>query len=1727
MGGGNGGGGSSSGKEKKEEHKYKYVKDAKDLLDQIGEDIYKIANDAALKYENELHGHLSKATFSNGERVHGDNPCKLNYQFDTYVTTTVIQPCKHKSGKRLSEVHNGECDKKKIKDSEKDSEGACAPFRRLHICDKNLEQIKPHTITATHNLLVDVCMAAQFEGASIKGYHPQYDEQYPGSVSTMCTMLARSFADIGDIIRGKDLYIGNKKERARLEENLKKIFKKIHDDVTTTNGKNVEALKTRYEHDDPDYYQLREDWWALNRKEVWKAITCEAGNDSQYFRHTCGDEKKPSLTPNKCRCVIGDVPTFFDYVPQYLRWFEEWAEDFCRKRKKKIENAIDKCREQVKDGKKLYCDLNGYNCEETARGKNKFAPDSNCNKCSVACKPFTNWIDNQKQEFDKQKEKYNEEIKKALNPNGRTTTAYGQTTINNLYVKDFYEKLREDYGKVETFLEKLSREGICQSAPHVEKETADAANFTKGNVDKTFSHTEYCRACPWCGLEQQEDGKWKRLEDMNKCAKEIEKTYNEEDTTTIPILTPDTTKRNIVEKYRNFCNSSDGNNGGQIKNWQCHYEGLNNNNCILGKWEDFKGNEDVKSYDVFFYNSIIEMLNDSIEWKKNLKICINNKSQTCKELCHDKCKCYKNWIKQKKKELDGIKDHFGKQKDIEDPTQRDITLRGILNYTFLNDIKEAYAKPEQVTKIQELLGMKFNDELDLFKKEIIIEEFLKEEQQKADECLKTHENPCPPQQPPPAGEDSVARSLQPADTAGRSNTASDAEVAEEEEEEEEDEEEDGHQEEKAEVKESQEPDKGPQAEDTTEKVCKIVDKELTTPGNLKQACSLKYGPGGKEKFPNWKCIPSGSDNTTTGKSGDATTTTSSDSGSICVPPRRRRLYVTPLTKWASDETTKAGSQETSGTSSPSEGKTASDSSDQTTSQSEAQTASQDPSEKLRDAFIESAAVETFFLWHKYKAENTKKPDATLGGGAQLQQPPVVDDDNNPQKKLEGGEIPNDFLRLMFYTLGDYRDILFSGDKDKKNGYNDIITGDKEIQKRESKIKETIDKVFSNNDSSSAPRGTSLPNSVTSPQNSDKRTALWGDFAQYIWNGMICALTYTEKSVSGGEGKTSITQDPNLKTALLDTEGKKPKKDNYQYKTAKLDENSGTEDPKSTGSLGTSGEKTTLVDFISRPPYFRYLEEWGQNFCKERKKRLDQIYRECKVDQDNAKNGKKCSGYGEDCKTIFSKKYDTITSLECRTCGEECTKYKKWIEKKKTEYEKQKSAYEQQQKKCKEESNGAAPNNGGNTFCGTVQRWPNAAAFLQNLGPCKVQNGKGKQIFQDERETFQHAKDCNPCSEFKVKCEGNGNCKRDTENKCPNNKITAENIKTSTADIGMLVSDNTESGFNGLDECKDAHIFKGIKKDEWKCGNVCGYVVCKTEKVDGKANSEKQFITIRALLTHWIKYFLEDYNSIRKKLNLCTKNDKESSCINGCKDKCSCVEKWISTKKEEWRKIKELYLQQYENNEQPDYPVKTVLEGLITEISAANDKGNYDSLDNLKASIGCNCPENSTSEDSKKNDVIDCMLKKLKNLKKKIGECTSQPSDGTPQTPCQKSTPPDEEDLLLEEENPENKVAYPKICGKMDAQREQQDEGDECKPASTDSNETGEKEKKAKAEEESSGPAAPTELPVKPPPPSAPAVPPSTPNHQPLPSDNTSDILKTTIPFGIALALTSIAFLFLK
>ncbi|ETW33376.1 hypothetical protein PFTANZ_05905, partial [Plasmodium falciparum Tanzania (2000708)] len=743
---------------------YTNVNNAKDLFDEIGKFIKENVHGEALEHsKSDLQGILTNVKYPNDRKSTDStpkDPCQLNHSLHTNVTDGYENeyPCLGRKTVRFSDTEGAQCHTKKIKDSTTDTVGACAPYRRSSLCDHHLSHMKAEKINTKDNLLLEVCLAAQYEGQSIRVDHDKYKIHNPDS--QLCTELARSFADIGDIIRGKDMYVVNKGEKRRLEDNLQKIFKEIYEEL------NGDAQK-RYKKDEDDggnYFQLREDWWDANRAKVWEAITCHAGQSAQYFRQTCGDGRSEYQAKNKCTCNNGDVPTYFDYVPQYLRWFEEWAEYFCRLRKKKLKNAIKNCRENDKKGKPRYCDRYGLDCEKTIRRKRFFYRGEDCNKCSVACDEYVKWIGKQKQEFLKQKQKYEKEMQKYTNGESgsrrqkRDARSSGSNSNYDGYESKFYDILKTK-GGVDEFLKLLKEQSECTKFSTEEGKidfktvdvgkNGDSVASDSNNSNKTFAPTEYCDPCPLCRVTW-ENGKWNDKKDSECVEVEQKKTYPKSNTTDIPVLTPEKGKFGIYQKYRNFCQNLDKKDE-QIENWQCHYEDTNRNNCILGEWKNFKNEQNPISYYSFFYRSFTEMLKDSVEWREKLNNCINNKTGKCKnQKCKEYCECFKSWIGEKEKEFEGIKEHFGKQKDLleeikgEDPN---VILIPTLSDYFLQDMKDAKGDPKAIKRIEELLEKKKVEPENHLNNKTIIEYMFKDDLKEIDEKCKD----CKPPESPASG----------------------------------------------------------------------------------------------------------------------------------------------------------------------------------------------------------------------------------------------------------------------------------------------------------------------------------------------------------------------------------------------------------------------------------------------------------------------------------------------------------------------------------------------------------------------------------------------------------------------------------------------------------------------------------------------------------------------------------------------------------------------------------------------------------------------------------------------------------------------------------------------------------------------------------------------------------------------------------------------------------------
>ncbi|EWC75418.1 hypothetical protein C923_03909 [Plasmodium falciparum UGT5.1] len=1644
---------------------YTNVKDAKDLLDRIGQQVYneKVKNDAE-KYKEALKGNLQKAKVM-GERVSTDKPCALVKEYYERVNkgggNGEWHPCKNLKGstneERFSDKIGGQCTKEKIEGNTyikgKDV-GACAPYRRLHLCHHNLENIKDVNNIDNDTLLAEVCMAAKFEAESLKTYRGQYQLTNPGS--QICTVLARSFADIGDIVRGKDLYLGNpqeKEQRDKLEKNLKKIFGDIYEELKKHKKLKEEAQKRYNGDEDKNFFKLREDWWNANRETVWKAMTCsEDLKNSSYFRNTCNDSGTLSHASNKCRCKdkngqheTDQVPTYFDYVPQFLRWFEEWAEDFCRLRKHKLKDAKQQCREKVKDGKELYCDLNRYDCTKTASGKHDFFEEDNCKYCHFSCSHFVKWIDNQKLEFLKQREKYKSEITGG-GASGRSSrrkkrSSSSSSSYDNVYENYFYEKLKEvGYQDVDSFLEKLNKEKDCENIKDTEGGKIDFKNVHSGknsgggdsgtNVESqgTFYRTTYCEACPWCGAEKESGGKGWKAKNDDECGQGKE--YKGYKKTDIPILTGDKTKSDMVKKYNKFCNGNGGNgapataNGGengkkgdnkednQIKTWQCYYKKNEKdvgkkdiNFCVLQDENVNKKGQKVTSYNAFFWDWVHDMLHDSLEWRERLNSCINNESKPCKNnKCNKDCDCFLKWVDQKKEtEWEKIKEHFGKQ----DFASNVLLGKGlnhdfVLNYLLdkeelLKNIKDTHADAKDIDRIKKLLDDEEKDAAGgspVTGKNSIIDKLLQHEEDEATKCKKC-------KQP----EESVLRSAGPPreDTLPPDQSEHDHSESEEEEEEAETEEAETEEEEKAEkaveVKETPPEDQvdgersGPKKDEVD--ACGIVATLFSDKANLEKACEQKYS--GNNSRLGWKCIPTNTNDVATGKS---------DTGGLCIPPRRRRLYVGKLTEWAA---TVNGNKEGSESGSGSQG-SRSDSSSSSSSDSSQGTTSPSPSDPraddLREAFIESAAIETFFLWHEYKKQKEKKPQE--GGLPQLLPLSSLPGTHNedPQTLLQSGKIPDGFLRQMFYTLADYRDICI-GVKD-----NDVIealksSADEKIEELQNKIKDIIQKP---NGDSTSPRGSRSQNSVKSHPNSGKTPEEWWDeIAPSIWNAMVCALTYKENSSGGEKGTPKVVKIENAETLLDKIKEENGKEGEYHYSKVELKEENET---KAKGPQdGLTPQTTHLSKFVLRPPYFRYLHEWGEEFCRNRKMKIDKIINECRGE---FKGQKYCGGDGHICDKTDTSHNDTFIDLHCPGCLKECIKYKRWIEKKEKEFNEQKSIYQEEKQKLTKGNNCSGDDK---KFCEKLKE--NSYSFYQFLNELKhckdsknntdennQEDKDNKLDFNNNNKTFGPSTYCKACPIYGVKYNrGTYTAIEESEYKKKNGSLENDKDKKPTKiDVLVLgrkgeVKDNDNNLNNA---CKNTGLFEHSSLQKWICQYVNKIDQCNLTNFATDIDHDKN-MKFNVFFQRWLRNFVHDYNKLKHIIHPCIKkgNGKEDKCIKECNNKCECVKEWLEIKEKEWENITKHY---NKRKSIYDYDIPYWVKSYFVEqlhfdsdykkaqdvVESKDERERY----KLWGCTGDNI-ENRDKKTCEDGDFITNLISKLQN---KIHECKTK-HDETPPNTC--------------------------------------------------------------------------------------------------------------------------------
>ncbi|KNG76346.1 erythrocyte membrane protein 1, partial [Plasmodium falciparum IGH-CR14] len=760
----------------------------------------------------------------------------------------------------------------------------------------------------------------------------------------------------------------------------------------------------------------------------------------------------------------------------------------------------------------------------------------------------------------------------------------------------------------------------------------------------------------------------------------------------------------------------------------------------------------------------------------------------------------------------------------------------------------------------------------------------------------------------------------------------------------------------------------------------------------------------------------------------------------------------------------------------------------------------------------------------YKAEKEKEKEEANG---EL----VLDTSSEPDeldKKLKEGKIDDEFKRQMFYTLGDYRDICTGDEKVIKTLE---ASGDNNIETINKKIKTIL-----NGDTSP---GTHSPSSGTTP------SSWWNNNAKHIWKGMVCALTYEDNGEKGTSN--ALQQNEEVRKAFFgDKTAGKPGTNTSTYQsTYKYDQVELKEDENSGGKKTNDTTSPTLKDFVLRPTYFRYLEEWGQNFCKKRTEMLDKIKEECRSENPGHQY---CSGDGHDCTENGNLgHHKMLEDPNCPRCYEQCRKYKKWIDIKFDEYHKQEKKYKGEHDKL----NGNSENKDYKKYYEEIENRSTVDKFLNELKHCKhSQDNSDPKIntdFEKPETTFGPLEYCKTCPLYGVNCNG----RRGRNNQCTEVKKNGETWETlfngipengenSTANItvemidrrGPFIKEYIKNSKPSEDLFKTSNLFKSVRDQNWECRykdentNVC-YLKNFEEKID-----LNKYTTFKVFLVYWLDDFLYGYYILKKRkvFEQCKENG-EKACSEESKNDCACVKKWVDQKTTEWNQIKKHFNRRpHDNRNDIKSKVKMFLETLIPRMNLVNDKGKISDLNAFLKFYQCKCADNSKSDkEGEKKNIVKCLLDKLEKLGKKATSCPGKPSGD--QTNCVQSSPlPDDEEPLEEEDQtPEDaKKMIPKICGDMGPTQQQPTEEGTCDPVTPTGN-NEEKNIEVKEEEvsgsgEQGSPPAPAPVPV---PPNKEETSPPSPPLSDQPTNSIGDILSSTIPFGIAIALTSIALLFLK
>ncbi|ETW51045.1 hypothetical protein PFMALIP_00910 [Plasmodium falciparum MaliPS096_E11] len=312
--------------------------------------------------------------------------------------------CDNKSSNRFNSEKQWLCNNINHK-----KKNICLPPRRRYMCLRKIERMITKDVDDKDKFFQVVMKAAKEEGIRIL---KNYKEQNKTDFSEICDDMKYSFADLGDIIRGKDLWNTDKNYK-NIQDKIRYVFDYMHKKLNSDDQKRYKDLV--------NHYDLRSDWWEANRKDIWKAMTCAAPRNAYIYKTTENSETKIRSTDMYYYCGYGKEPPYVDYIPQKLRWMTEWSEYFCKELNRKLEQMKTNCDS---------CKLNDSNCRDSNDG-------NNCRKCQQNCQEYTKLVNQGKKQFILQDNQYKEIYKKISN------NSDGKAYVGT-HVVEFFKKVKKN-----------------------------------------------------------------------------------------------------------------------------------------------------------------------------------------------------------------------------------------------------------------------------------------------------------------------------------------------------------------------------------------------------------------------------------------------------------------------------------------------------------------------------------------------------------------------------------------------------------------------------------------------------------------------------------------------------------------------------------------------------------------------------------------------------------------------------------------------------------------------------------------------------------------------------------------------------------------------------------------------------------------------------------------------------------------------------------------------------------------------------------------------------------------------------------------------------------------------------------------------------------------------------------------------------------------------------------